>query len=359
MQSESLTASIFEGRLHPLTIAFAIAWTKTLSPFTQWIAPHHLLAGLFAAIGALGVRAALSAFEVVVPRRYVLLCGLIYACSLGTWYFASIAESKILTASLSTAYIAVYLHLRRQPNLEGTLLLNFVLAAACANEIVSAFLVVIPAVDALLQRRLNFKTIQWMAVHSTIPVLFLIFDSVLNQQLGAEPQNAESGSSVSMFWFYANLSDHSLSSLYSFLLNWFCFNIAAPTPNAYAAVPIWPTYFGYFEPSFHNYFDHVFSVAVIAIAALMVVGSVAPGWRAERLNAWPIILPLMAFNIVRGVFFFIFNPAEVMLFCSAVTLPNLFLLLIPFSASRFPAKALVLGGFAAALFATNLRFMIV
>jgi hypothetical protein len=346
-------------RFHPATVGLAVAWMKIFTPFSYWIAPHHLLAALFAVIGAVGVRAALWAFELVVPRRYVLLCGIIYACSLGVWYFSSIGESKILTAMLSTLYIALYLHLRKAWSWQGAAVLTLVLGAACLNEIVSAFLVVIPAADAVLQRRLDFKTVRWIAAHFVVPVLFVIVDMIINERLGPEPMNAESGSSASMFWFYVGISDHSLSSLYGFLLNWFCFNVAAPTPNAYAAVSAWPTYFGYFEPSFANYFDDFVSMGVVAIAGLMAVASLAPGWRAERLSASAIILPLLAFTIVRGAFFFVFNPAEVMLFSSAVTLPNLVLLLAPFAASRFPAKALVLGCFGALLFAVNLRFMIV
>ena len=101
-------------RFHPATVALALTWMKIVNPFFAWVSPHHLLAALFAAIGAAGVLAALSAFEMLVPRRYVLICGLIYASSLGVWYFSSIAESKILTASLATLYIAIYLRLREK-----------------------------------------------------------------------------------------------------------------------------------------------------------------------------------------------------------------------------------------------------
>lgn len=344
-------------RFHPATVALAVTWMKMLSPFAAWIAPQHLLAGLFAAIGAAGVWGALSAFEVMVPRRYVLLCGFVYASSLGVWYFSSIAESKILTAALSTIYIALYLHLRRQWSWHGALVLTAVLAAACLNEIVSAVLVVIPAADAVFRRRVDFGAFKWIAAHALVPVALLIVDMVINNQLGPEPYNAESGSSTSMFWFYANVSNHSLSSLYGFLLNWFCFNIAAPTPTALAAAPIWPTYFGYFEPSFTNYFDDYVSIGLLAVAGIMMVASLTPGWRDERLSSLWVMVPLTAFTLARGAFFFVFNPAEVMLFSSAVTLPNLMLVLAPFAASRFPAKVLVIAAFGALLFANNLRFM--
>ena len=314
---------------------------------------------MFAAIGAAGVLAALSAFEMLVPRRYVLICGLIYASSLGVWYFSSIAESKILTASLATLYIAIYLRLREKWTLQGALLLTGVLAAACLNENVSAFLIVIPVVDTIRRQGLNLRAAEWIMAHAVVvPVAVFILEVTINGRLPAAGTNLESGSSWIMFWFYAGISDHSVPSLYSFVLNWLFFNIAAPTLHAYAAVPIWPNYYGYFDPFFSNYFMSFTSAGLIAVLALMVFASVTPGWRGERQVMPGIMVPLIAYSALRGVFFFIFNPAEVMQFSPAVTLPHLIFILAPFAASKFPAKSSVLVGFALLLLATNLRFMI-
>jgi hypothetical protein len=318
-----------------------------------------MLAALFAAIGAAGVGAALAAFEVLVPRRYILLCGLIYASSLGVWYFSSISESKILTASLATLYIAIYLRLRERWSWQGALWLTAVMGAACLNEIVSAFLIAIPFIDTVLRRGFDFRSVRWIAAHGLVIIAAYFFIEVtVNGFLPPpDPANLESGSSAKMFWFYAGISDHSLTSLYGFLLNWFFFTIAAPTSHAYAATPIWPTYFGYFDPSFLHYFDNFASTGMIALAAIMIFAPFAPMWRAEG-RQLPLMLPLLAYSIVRGAFFFAFNPAEVMLFSSAIALPHLIMLIVPFAASRFPAKLPVLSCFAILLFADNLRFMI-
>ena len=107
---DSQLARVF--RFHPTTVVLAAGWMKIVKPLSTWIMPLHLLKGLFAAVGALGVWAAMQAFAAVVPRRHVLLWGAIYASSLGVWYFSSIEESKIVTATLSGLYIATYLHLR-------------------------------------------------------------------------------------------------------------------------------------------------------------------------------------------------------------------------------------------------------
>ena len=99
-------------RFHPVTVALAAAWVELFQPVADWISPKYVLKALFAAVGAAGVWAAISAFAAVMPRRHALLFGMIYAVSLGVWYFSSIEESKIVTASLTAAYIAVYLKVR-------------------------------------------------------------------------------------------------------------------------------------------------------------------------------------------------------------------------------------------------------
>src|SRR5262245_20369780 len=88
-------------RFHPFTTVMAVAWMKLLSPLTIWISPAHLLKALFSAVGAIGVWTAMRAFAMVVPRRYVLLLGIIYASSLAVWYFSSIEESKIVNTTLT------------------------------------------------------------------------------------------------------------------------------------------------------------------------------------------------------------------------------------------------------------------
>jgi hypothetical protein len=180
----------------------------------------------------------------------------------------------------------------------------------------------------------------------------------VNGRLHHDPANIESGSLFKMFWFYVGFNDHGLVSLYNFLLNWLFFNIVAPTRTAFAAVPLWPTFFGYFEPSFVNYFTHVTSAGAILFLGVMVVASLTPPWRAEAQSSFGLLIPLAAYTLLRGAFFFLFNPAEAMLFSAAVTLPHLMIIIIPFTASKFPAKIPVLAGFAALMFLTNARFLV-
>ncbi len=56
-------------RFHPLSTALITGWMKLFAPVTGWLGPAMVLKSLFAAIGALGVWAAMRAFGAVVPGR--------------------------------------------------------------------------------------------------------------------------------------------------------------------------------------------------------------------------------------------------------------------------------------------------
>jgi hypothetical protein len=161
---ETQLARIF--RFHPVTVFLAAGWMKIVGPLTAWFTPAQLLKALFAAVGALGVWAALWAFAALLPRRYALLWGAIYGSSLCIWYFSSIEESKIVTATLCALYIATYLRLRENWTRRGALLLTAILLLACLNEITAAFLVALPAVDTLVQERWEVLKRWWIVAHA-------------------------------------------------------------------------------------------------------------------------------------------------------------------------------------------------
>lgn len=347
------------ARFHPATVVFAAIWMKIFAPLTAWLAPLHILKAMFAAIGAAGVCAALSTFSTLVARRYVLLCAFIYAVSLGVWYFASIQESKIVTASLSAIYIAVYLQLRERWTMRGAVLLTVVLLAACLNEVVSGFLVVIPAADALLRDGWHWRNWRWTVPHAlSAPLSYLVIEGVLYGRWVAT-LNPEGDSHFKMFIGYIVKNEYTVERFYAFAANWLFFNIAAPTPYADRGVPPGATYNGYFDPSLLNY---LYSPASAVLALLFVAVTAAmllPRFRARVPWAVQSILwALMAYAVLRGAFFFLFNPREPLLFSPAVALAHLLVLGVLFTSSGLPAKRVVLAGFAVLLFISNGLFIL-
>jgi hypothetical protein len=352
------------ARFHPTTVVMAAAWMQILNPLTQWVAPLSLLKAMFAAVGAVGVWAAMSAFAAVIPRRSAILFGIIYATSFGVWYFASIEESKIVTASLSALYIAIYLQIRNTWTVRGVVLLTAILLIACLNEMVSGFLVIIPVVDTLVRYGWDWRRGQWIAMHALAgPVAFVIIEGVIYGRLVALT-HPEGASHFSMLFFYISKNEYNLSQLYSFVINWLFFNLAAPTPDASYAVPAGANYKGYlykgyFEPALLNYFFSSASAGVAALFGAMLAGTV---WLRDRTEGSAksagILLGLGAYTLLRATFFYIFNPYEPLLFSPAVTLAHMLIVAIALASFRLPARHMLLAGFAALLLITNGAFII-
>jgi hypothetical protein len=350
-------------RFHPLTTAMAVAWMKALSPLTSWITPQQLLKAMFSMVGAIGAGAATAAFAAVAPRRQVPLWGTIYAISLSVWYFSSIEESKIVTATLAAAYIAAFLHLRKQWTVPGVALLTAILLLACLNEIIAAFLVVIPAVDTLAQRGWNLRCHRWIVGHAlAVPLAFLFLEFVVKPYTGAAAAGGpalEGASHLSMLLFYVSQNDFSAATLYSFAVNWLFFSVAAPTVETTLAPTAWPEYTAYFEAALRNYLASPVSTSLLAVLAIVAAASALPRFRgADADSGGAIVMALLAYALLRGMFWFIVNPSECVLFSSGTTLAHMLILGIPFARSRLPAKQAVLAACALLLFIINGAFII-
>ena len=347
------------ARFHPTTVGLAVVWMKIVSPLSAWFDPAQLLRGMSAAVGAVGVWAAMSAFAAVLPRRYAVLFGVTYALSFGVWYFASIEESKIVTATLSSLYIAGYLHLRQSWSTRRAAVLLTILLLACLNEIVCGLLIVIPLLDALMQRRLDLRHGKWIAAQMLAGVLALVMlEGVLNRWLLAGSKPSEEASHFAMLLSYVWKSEHGAASLYQLLANWLFFNIAAPTARADFPAPAWEHYKGYFEPSLTNYLASPATAALVVLLGLMAAACLLARYRTTACDAATgVLVPLAAYSAARGAFFFIFNPAEALLFSPAVTLAHLLIVGVPFATSSIPAKRWLLAAFAALLLIVNGRFI--
>jgi hypothetical protein len=347
-------------RFHPVTIVLGLVWMKLANQLAPWIAPAHVLKALFAAVGAVGVWGALSAFAAVMPRRYAVLFGIIFAISLGIWYYASIEESKIVTTTLSALYIATYLKLRKNWTRRGVVLLTAILLAACLNEIVAAFLVVIPVVDALVQRGFGLRHGWWIAAHSIAVLLaFALLEFVVNGWLVAAEANPSRTSHLSMLLYYLSRNEFSIASVNEFLMQWLFFNIAAPTRDATYGADSSLHFAGNFPPTLANYFASPVSAGLVVLTAVIGLATLGPRHRpADGDDSVAILLALLAYALLRGAFFFVYLPGEPLLNSGATTLPHLLLLGIPFAASRLPAKRKLLAIFAVLLFITNGTFII-
>ncbi|MBX2806908.1 MAG: hypothetical protein KTR19_13120 [Hyphomicrobiales bacterium] len=343
------------ARFHPLTVGLALFWMSVFKPLTSFIEESRILMAMFAGIGAAGVCAALWAFSAVVPRRYVLLCGIIYGSSLSIWYFSSIEESKILTATLSTLYIALYLNIRQNWSNTRAVLLTVTLFAACMNEIVSGFLVVIPAVDILLRRGWKFDELKWLVPHALVaPFALLLLELVVNGVVFTRGTSDEGGSHLKLLLYYMADSKWNLEQIYIFILKWVLFSFVAPT----STIVSYYNEGGFFEPTFLSYFTAAGPALLIIAVTIMVAACLVPGRGTTHSRHTPLLLALAAYSLLRGVFFFIWYSSEPLLQSAPVLSAHMLILLICFTASSFPYKHSLLSAFAAVLFVSNATFII-
>jgi hypothetical protein len=348
------------ARFHPVTTTLAAVWLKLLSPLTAWIAPLTLLKGLFALVGAVGVWAAAAAAAEVVPRRLAALLAAIYATSLSVWYFASIEESKIVSATLATLYIATYLRLRKSWSVPGAALLTAILLLACLNEIVAGFLVLIPAVDALVQRGWRLEGNWWIGWHALAAPLALVFlEAVVNGRLVGAGTDLEGASHVSMLLFYVTQNQYSIENFVEFAARWLLYSVAAPSIDASFAAGT--SYSGDYGPDVTplSYFASPVTTALVLVLGLILAASFMPRYRQEGLGDLAgIPQALLAYCGLRAAFFFVVYPGECLLFSSSTTLAHILLVAIPFSVSHYPWKKSLLGALAALLFITNGSFIV-
>ena len=290
------------------------------------------------------------------------LWGTVYATSLGVWYFSSIEESKIVTTTLVAFYIATYLRLRARWSTRGAVLLTGLLLLACLNEIVAAFLVAIPAIDAVVQHGWNVRTQLvrnwWIVCHAlAAPIAFLFLEVVVNGWLVPVGHDAEGASHLSMLLYYIVQREFSAAAVYDFAVRWLFFNMAAPSIEAtYGASG---KYDGDFPPGLGGYLNSPVSTGLVVLFGAILAVSLLPRHRRTIIRGMAgIMLGVSAYALLRALFFFLIYPGEHMLFASAATLPHMLLVAIPFAVSSYPRKQALLAGLAALLFIVNGAFIL-
>lgn len=341
-------------RFHPVTVASAELWMLLHKPFSGWISAAAWHRILYAAAGAAGVWIAIGAFARIVPSRLALLGGVLYALTLSVWFFSSIEESKIVSATLVALYIALWLRVREQWTFGGACLLTLVLFVACLNEIVACFLFVIPALDEWQRRGFDISGLRWLIPHGLVFLLaLLILETAIPERL-APGMDAEGKSHFSMLFYYLTRNDYSLAALWSFVLNWLLFSIAAP-----ASLQFCKDCYVYFTPAVADYFGNPWRAAPVMLLAGLLAAMLIPRIRngiPGRLRMF--LVALAGYSLVRGAFFFVFNPVEVMLYTPSVILAHLLLFLAIFAATKIPAKVTILAVLALLLFIANGFFII-
>ncbi len=163
---------------------------------------------------------------------------------------------------------------------------------------------------------------------------------------------------MSMLLFYLADNDFDWTTTTTFLSNWLLFNIAAPAKLATHAFPQWPNYRGFFPPGLGNYLTSPWGWGLALMFGMVVLTSLFTlrGNESVRM-AKGLLLGLLAYAVLRGGFFYVFDPNECLLFSTSVTLAHMVLIGLPFVTSRIPCKSVIIGLGTTLLFVNNAIFM--
>lgn len=364
LYAEIATGQVFDRifRFHPVAVGMAELWMFLHRPVAGLIGASTWLQMFFSGIAAVGVWIAISALTSVVPKRLALLGGVLYALCLSIWFFSSIPESKIVSASLSALYLALWLKLRENWNVKGACWLTLILFIACMNEIVASLLVAIPALDELQRRGFDFGKLRWLIAHGIVCLLALVLLEMALPDRLMPRTTVEGTSHFQMFFYYIARSlakdDYGLQELYAYLLNWFLFSVAAP-----GKIEICPNCDLNFVPELAGYFLNLWRTTVLVMIFFLLgatlVARLVPTLHTELPSGMrELLIALATYSLLRFAFFFIFNPVEPMLYTPSVMLPHLMLFLIPFTMIKVPAKTGLLAVLTLLLFIANGLFMI-
>jgi hypothetical protein len=157
-----------------------------------------------------------------------------------------------------------------------------------------------------------------------------------------------------MLFYNLAQNDYDFQSLYAFLVRWFFFNFAAPEADgAHFADPS-INYGGDFQALLSTYFSSPVTIALVVLAGVMLVACLLPRRHGSRVDASSaLLLALLAYALLRAMFFFVFVPKECFLFSNSATLAHVLIIAIPFAASPLPAKPVLLLALATLLFVAN------
>lgn len=330
---------------HPLTAKLLQVY-RALLDLVSVDATPAVVKVPFAIAGALNVCVATVGFQTLFDRRRSLVYGATYGCTLVVWFFASIPESYVVTSLLYSVYLVAFFRgVRHGVTVRVGGVMVVALALAVLNDISALMLPVVPltyyATRAWTESSLRKMAYAHVgAAVVAVGALALFVDSYgAHTTMVARLSPLASGSDVGL-----------LRSVAQTLRNYLFFAIGAPTSTVTHAVPVYPGYVGFFEPSVTSYLHHPVSVAFLATYVVLI--SFVRVTRLTRL-----VLSLATLLVVRLVAIALFNPGESILYVSPVMLALLVCLFSFLEASESRFRTPVAATFAVVVAATNLRFI--
>ncbi len=303
-----------DGRVqqHPISGWLVFGWRGLLTLLGLDGSHPFFVKIPYAILGAVNFLLFAQAFKTLLGGQRAWLYAMCAGFSLTPWFYAASPESYVLTLTFYTGYVLAFLHCTQDATYKNGAIAALFLFLAVVNDVSAPMLAVIPTVYFGL-RAMTDKTIRNIAfMHAGAVVAGLLFlivttdffaDYISMTRHFSPVKNADSGL----------VYDHGILEP---LLNYLFFCLAAPNAETTYANSLFPTYFGFFQPSLVDYFKSPFGIPFLVLY-------LAPLWFLRTSGINRILLAFMAFLAVRFVAILFFNPGEAIIYTSVVVLPIL------------------------------------
>jgi len=340
------TFGIGHGFRHPITaklMEFYRGFISILLPIT--ITPF-VMKLLFSFFGAINVMIVHSICSMFFSRYRSVLVAVCYGFSLSVWYFSSVPESYVFSATLYSLYFWYFIKHCSDLRLIKVLILLGLLTLALLNDISSVYLLLLPFVYYNKKIITDKKIRSYFLLH-----VFFIFACCVVIKINEWP----------VVEFYSNMrNDFSVTSFIKDdfiepLLNLLFFSIGAPSHEVTYAPRMLPYYPGYFQPSVWGYMSQIVTaIFFVFYSGLMIIALT----RVQLIKHNKFIIPFIIFLFARYLSIIFLNPGEAFLFTMLSTLPLLLVLFCLFDSAQFRYKGAFELILILSMTASNLMFFI-
>jgi len=331
---------------HPLTTWLIKSYRGLIEGMFHVTASIPAMKFLFSFFGAINIVIVYSICTMFFNRYRSVLYTACYGFSLSVWYFSSVPESYVISATLYSLYIWYFIKHSSDLRLTQVLISLGILTLALLNDISSVFLLLLPLTYYNKKIITDKKIRRFFLLH-----VFFFLASWFVIKFQQWP----------LVEFYSNMRND--FSVKSFMINDFMepllnvtfFSIGAPSHEVSYAPRMLPHYPGYFVPSLWGYMNHIVTAIFFVFYSGFIMIALS---RIHLIKHNKFIIPFIIFIIARYVSIIFVNPGEAFLFTILSTLPLLLVLFFLFDMTNFKYKGIFEFILTFSIAASNLRFFI-
>ena len=338
---------------HPIPVYISVFYKKAFPSLGNIIGKDLYMKAPYAFFGALGVLVGFYLSKQILDDPFhILAFTLIYGFSGSILYFSSVPESYIVTTFFSALYIYTFLKYKNRISWKSILLLTLWYILSVLSDVLTVFLIIIPAVyftrDFINNKKVRFSLLTFLIISTFLAYIFLNIT-----------MHAISGDTLISYYiaFKGNQSISMLDTLKKLgevALNFFFFSVGYPSYAVTHPLTWEPTYIGFFKPTLWEYFKIKTATGFIILYSILLV-LFFKQVKAKNL----LTFSLLAYIFLRVIAILFFNPWESYLYVAPTVLPLLVILIGQLKDNPEKPQRYFLYLFLLVLIVNNLLFFII